>query len=126
MIVSTGIDLVEVARIARAIERTPRFRERVFTFAETAYCEARAASRWTHYAARFAAKEAAFKALGTGWSGGVAWHDAEVRRDEHGAPSLVLTNRARELFDSRGATRSHLSLSHTSEYAVAYVIFEKV
>lgn len=109
----------------RAIERTPRFAERVFTAAERAYCEARGASAWRHYAARFAAKEAAFKALGTGWAGGVAWHEAEVMRGGSGAPRLVLTGRAREVFAERGGTDAHLSLSHTDEHAIAQVIFER-
>jgi len=107
------------------LARTPRFRERVFTESERAYCDSRGANAAQHYAARFAAKEAAFKALGTGWRDGLSWHDAEVASQESGAPALVLRGHARTLFDQLGATRAHLSLSHTSEHAVAQVIFEK-
>lgn len=106
------------------LARTPRFRERVFTEAERAYCDSRGAVAAQHYAARFAAKEAAFKALRTGWRDGLSWHDIEVASNEQGAPSLQLYGHARELFDALGATHAHLSLSHTSEHAVAQVIFE--
>ena len=105
--------------------RTPRFRERVFTARERDYCDARGAASPQHYAARFAAKEAALKALGTGWSGGVGWQDVEVVNDSSGRPELVLSGTALELFRLAGATRAHLSLSHTAEHAVAQVIFER-
>ena len=110
----------------RTIERTPRFLARVFTENERAYCDARGALEVAakHYAARFAAKEAALKALGTGWSQGVAWHDVEVIASSNGAPQLFLYNRALELFDRSGATRTHISLSHTNEHAIAQVLFE--
>ena len=107
------------------LARTPRFRERVFTERERDYCEARGVASVQHYAARFAAKEAAFKALRTGWSGGLAWHHVEVVNEQNGAPVLVLHAHARELFDHMGATHAHLSLSHTHEHAVAQVVFEK-
>ncbi len=127
MIVSIGIDIIEVARVREVLGRTPRFRERVFTARERAYCDSRGGLvAAQHYAARFAAKEAALKALRTGWSGGVAWHDVEVFSHESGQPALLFHNRARELFDRSGATHAHLSLSHTSEHAVAQVILERV
>ena len=108
------------------LARTPRFRERVFTEAERAYCDSRgAAAAAQHYAARFAAKEAAFKALRTGWRGGLSWHHVEVAADDAGAPLLRLSGHARELFEQLGATHAHLSLSHTSEHAVAQVVFER-
>ncbi|HZI19072.1 MAG TPA: holo-ACP synthase [Pyrinomonadaceae bacterium] len=125
MIVSIGVDITEVARVREVLGRTPRFRERVFTEGERAYCDAKGAAAPQHYAARFAAKEAVFKALRTGWRGGLSWHDAEVSSRESGEPVLVLTGRARELFDAAGATHAHLSLSHTSEHAVAQVVFER-
>ena len=109
------------------MRRTPRFAARVFTTAERAHCDARGAGvAAQHYAARFAAKEAALKALGTGWAGGVAWQDVEVVSGEAGAPALVFHNRARTLFENRGATAAHVSLSHTSEHAVATVILERI
>src|SRR5437588_10759383 len=86
MIISIGIDIIEVRRVRETIERTPRFAERVFTDAERAYCESRGAVAAQHYAARFAAKEAALKALQTGWSGGVSWEDVEGAAKESGAP----------------------------------------
>ena len=107
------------------LARTPRFRARVFTERERAYCDSRGQNAAQHYAARFAAKEAVFKALGTGWRDGLTWHDAEVVSQESGAPSLVLGGHARALFERLGVTHAHLSLSHTSEHAVAQVIFER-
>ena len=107
------------------LARTPRFRERVFTELERAYCDSRGASRAQHYAARFAAKEAAFKALRTGWRDGLAWHHVGVDADELGAPLLRLSGHARDLFERLGATHAHLSLSHNAEHAVAQVLFER-
>ncbi|MDT5157565.1 MAG: holo-[acyl-carrier protein] synthase [Acidobacteriota bacterium] len=107
------------------LTRTPRFRERVFTDSERAYCDSRGASAAQHYAARFAAKEAVFKALQTGWRDGLSWHDSEVISTDAGAPLLRLSGHARELFAAMGATHAHLSLSHTSEHAIAQVIFEQ-
>jgi holo-[acyl-carrier protein] synthase len=125
VIVSIGIDIIEVRRVAETISRTPRFAERVFTEAERAYCESRGAAAAQHYAARFAAKEAALKALQTGWSGGISWQDVEVAAKESGAPVILFHGRARELYDASGATDAHLSIAHTTEHAVAQVILEK-
>lgn len=108
------------------LKRTPRFRVRVFTESERAYCDSRGESATQHYAARFAAKEAAMKALRTGWSGGVGWQDVEVSSRETGEPTLLLHHRAGELFCESGATRAHLSISHTARHAIAQVIFESV
>ncbi len=124
MIVSTGIDIVEVYRIRESLARTERFGERVFTAAEREYCDAKGKAAAASYAARFAAKEAMFKALKTGWSGSLAWHDVEVVNDEQGAPFLNLTGEARRMLKELGEPRVHLSLSHTSEHAVAHVILE--
>jgi len=124
MIVAIGIDIIEVARIREVLARTPRFRERVFTAAERVYCDRRGAVAAQHYAARFAAKEAALKALQTGWRGGISWQDVEVAARESGAPYLVLHGPVLELFNNSGATAAHLSLSHTTEHAIAQVILE--
>src|SRR5216684_2012524 len=126
MIVSIGVDIIEVRRVRETIERTPRFAERVFTAAERAYCESRGAVAAQHYAARFAAKEAALKALQTGWSGGIGWQDVEVSAKESGAPVISFHGRVRELYEKSGATAAHLSMSHTTEHAVAEVVLEKV
>ena len=126
MIVSIGLDIIEIRRVREVLARTPRFRERVFTERERAYCDSRGEqSAAQHYAARFAAKEAAFKAMRTGWRGPLSWHHVEVTSTEEGAPLLHLTGRARELFDALGATHAHLSISHTTEHAIAQVIFEQ-
>jgi holo-[acyl-carrier protein] synthase len=126
VIISIGIDIVEVYRISETIERTPRFVERVFTGQERAYCDARGAAAAQSYAARFAAKEACLKALQTGWRGKITWHDMEILRDEAGVPTLRLKDEAHRLFEKMGANRIHLSMSHTTDHAVAQVIFEKV
>jgi holo-[acyl-carrier protein] synthase len=125
VIVSIGIDIIEVRRVRETIERTPRFAERVFTEAERVYCDSRGAVAAQHYAARFAAKEAALKALQTGWSGGIGWQDIEVSAKESGAPVILFHGRARELYEQSGATAAHLSIAHTTEHAVAEVILEK-
>ena len=105
--------------------RTPRFAERVFTAAERAYCNGRGAVAAQHYAARFAAKEAALKALQTGWRGGISWQDVEIASRDTGAPFLILHGPVQELFEKSGATAAHLSMSHTSEHAIAEVILER-
>lgn len=125
MIISIGIDIIEVARVREVLSRTPRFSERVYTERERAYCESRGAVAAQHYAARFAAKEAVLKALRTGWSGGIAWQDIEVSALEGGAPLLVFRGRVRELYEQSGASAAHLSMSHTSEHAIAQVILER-
>ena len=125
MIISIGIDIIEVARVREVLARTPRFAERVFTAAERAYCDGRDAVAAQHYAARFAAKEAALKALQTGWRGGISWQDVEIASRDTGAPFLILHGPVQELFEKSGATAAHLSMSHTSEHAIAEVILEK-
>jgi holo-[acyl-carrier protein] synthase len=125
MIVSIGIDIIEVARIREVLTRTPRFAERVFTEAERSYCDSRGAVAAQHYAARFAAKEAALKALQTGWRGGIGWQDVEIASRESGAPYLILHGEVKTLFEKSGASAAHLSLSHTSEHAIAQVILEQ-
>jgi len=125
VIISIGIDIIEVARIREVLVRTPRFAERVFTAAERQYCDSRGAVSAQHYAARFAAKEATLKALQTGWRGGISWQDVEVASKENGAPYLIFTGQVLEVFNGFRATATHLSLSHTSEHAIAQVILER-
>jgi len=125
VIISIGIDIIEVARIREVLERTPRFIERVFTPSERAYCDSRGVVAAQHYAARFAAKEAAFKAFQTGWRGGISWHDVEIVGHESGAPHLVFHGELLARFKSLGATAAHLSISHTSQHAIAEVVLEK-
>ncbi len=126
MIVSIGIDIIEVYRIRETISRTPRFVERVFTERERAYCDAKGMAAAQSYAARFAAKEAFLKALKTGWRGKITWHDIEIVSVENNVPCLEIRGEARKILDSLGANQIHLSLSHTTEHAVAQVILEKI
>jgi holo-[acyl-carrier protein] synthase len=125
VIISIGVDIIEVRRVRETIERTPRFAERVFTSAERAYCESCGVVASQHYAARFAAKEAALKALQTGWSGGISWQDIEVTAKASGAPLISFHGKALELYQQTGATAAHLSIAHTTEHAIAEVILEK-
>jgi len=124
MIVGTGVDIVETSRIRRVFERHgERFARRLFTPGEIAYCE-RFKNKAERYAARFAVKEAAFKALGTGWREGVRWLDVEVTHHPSGKPELVLKGRAQELAQTLGVTHTAVSISHADRYAMAQVIFE--
>src|SRR5213082_3145851 len=124
MIVGSGIDIAEVPRIAQAIVRFgERFVRRVFTDGEIRYCDSKA-NRVERYAARFAAKEAAMKALGTGWNRGVRWRDIEVRRQPGGRPTLVFSGKAAEFAAGLGANHFALSLTHTASEAIAQVILE--
>ena len=124
MIVAIGIDLVEISRIEEVFARRgDRFRSRVFTDGEITYCERRA-SKLASYAARFAAKEAAMKALGTGWSDGVGWMDVEVVSEQNGAPVLRLQGRALERMHEIGARKAHVSLTHSGNLAIAQVLLE--
>ncbi|MGB8583784.1 MAG: holo-[acyl-carrier-protein] synthase [Candidatus Sulfotelmatobacter sp.] len=124
MIVGTGIDIAEVPRIRKAIERFgDRFLRRVFTPAEILYCDSKA-NRAERYAARFAAKEAAMKAIGTGWNHGVRWRDCEVTRMPGGRPTLTFHGKAAEFAAKLGMKHAALSLSHTAEQAIAQVILE--
>lgn len=125
MIISIGIDIIEVHRVREVMARTPRFVERVYTTQERAYCDGRGVVAAQHYAARFAAKEAVLKALQTGWAGGIAWQDIEVAAKDSGAPILLFHGRVRELYEESGASAAHLSISHTTEHAIAQVILEK-
>ena len=124
MIVGIGIDVAEVKRIRAVIEsQGERFLRRVFTVEEVAYCE-KFKNKYERYAGRFAAKEAAMKALGTGWSRGVRWVDVEVVRARGGRPILELKGEARKVADRLGVKNIALSMTHTVEQAIAQVIFE--
>ena len=124
MIAGIGVDLVHVPRIRQAIERwQERFLERVFTADEIAYARRRRDPA-EHLAARFAAKEAALKALGTGLSMGVRWREVEVRRARGEPPRLALSGRTAALGAARGVRVLHVSLTHDGEYALAQVLAE--
>jgi len=124
MIIGSGIDMVEIRRIQRSIDRYGRrFLDRVFTGAEQAYCQRKRNSAES-FAARFAAKEAGAKALGTGISYGVSWLEIEVVREPSGRPSLQFHGRAAKIAAQMGFARAALSLTHTAELAAASVVLE--
>ena len=124
MIVGTGVDLAEVPRIQASIGRLgEKFIQRIFTPAEIAYVE-RKANRYERYAARFAAKEAGMKAIGTGWRRGVTWQDFEVANLPSGKPTLLLHGAAARFALKLGVKNISLSLTHTAELGMAHVILE--
>jgi len=124
MILGTGVDLAEVDRIRASVERFgAKFVQRVYTAAEIAYVE-RKANRFERYAARFAAKEAGMKAIGTGWRHGVTWHDFEVANLPSGRPTLRLSGMAARVAEKMGVRNISLSLTHTAELGMAHVILE--
>jgi holo-[acyl-carrier protein] synthase len=124
MIVGMGIDIAEVRRIQAVIEaQKERFLRRVYTQEEVTYCE-QFKNKYERYAGRFAVKEAAMKALGTGWSRGVRWVDVEVVRQRAGRPTLALKGVAKKIADELGVKHIAVSITHTAEQALAQVIFE--
>lgn len=124
MILGSGVDLCEVPRIEASIARYGnRFLERIFTAREIAYAN-RKANRFERFAARFAAKEAGMKALGTGWTGGITWRDFEVVNLPSGRPTLTFHGRAAEIAGKLGVRHVALSLTHTKDQAMAMVILE--
>lgn len=126
-IVSLGLDLTQIERLAEAESRRgERFLARLFTPAERAYCERRAARRHTHYAGRFAVKEAVMKALGTGWTSGVRWLDIEVVRAPGGPPTLALHGETAEIARRRGIDRWHVTITHDAGIAAAVVVAESL
>jgi holo-[acyl-carrier protein] synthase len=124
MVLGLGTDLVETRRVQQSIDRFgERFLERIFTAGEIAYC-IRKKNSAESFAARFAAKEAGAKALGTGISRGVSWKEFEVKREASGRPSLHLSGRAGELAGAMGVKRIQLSLTHSRDLAMAVVVAE--
>jgi holo-[acyl-carrier protein] synthase len=125
MIIGIGVDIVEIERFGGAMERSgEKLVLRLFTPDEQRYCRGHR-DPVPHFAARFAAKEAVFKALGTGWAKGVAWLDVEVQKDPREAPRIVLHGEAERLCRARGVCNVHLSLSHSDHSVVAMVILEQ-
>jgi holo-[acyl-carrier protein] synthase len=121
-ILGIGTDIVECLRIAQMIERHgDLFINRVFTPRETEYCLARKAST-QHFAGRWAAKEAALKAMGTGWTREIRWVDVEIRNDDSGRPTIALGGAARELCEQLGLAEMLISISHCRHYATAYAL----
>ena len=124
MIAGLGIDIIEVERVATRISNEAGFRELVFSKKEIDYCETKT-DKFVRYAARFAAKEAFFKALGTGWAEGTAFNEVEITNDDAGKPELSLLGTTRKSLAAQGIIRISLSLSHLKTIASAVVIIEK-
>jgi holo-[acyl-carrier protein] synthase len=122
MIIGIGTDIAEVPRIAKSIENKS-FKEKVFSAAEIAYCDSKT-NKAESYTARFAAKEAFFKALGTGWRGGMAFNEVEVWNDELGKPSLNILGTTAEIIKEKNIKIIHISLSHIKDVAMATVVLE--
>jgi holo-[acyl-carrier protein] synthase len=123
MIYGIGTDIIEVGRIEKVMGRDIGFREKIFTSGEIAYCETMK-YKYENYAARFSAKEAFMKAIGTGWRFGIRFADIEVYHDEFGKPLIRLYGKAEELVKIEGISKIHVSLSHVKEIATAIVIVE--
>jgi len=124
MIIGIGIDLIEIERVSVKISRKKGFKEFVFSKKEMAYCEKKA-SKFEHYAARFAAKEAFFKAIGTGWVKRTHFNEVEITHDETGKPLLVLRGETKKTLSALGITNILVSLTHLKTIASAVVIVEK-
>jgi holo-[acyl-carrier protein] synthase len=124
MIAGVGIDMIEVERVATNIGKDAGFKELVFSQHEIAYCETKA-NKFEHYAARFAAKEAFFKAMGTGWMSGTAFNEIEIINDESGKPEIHLLGNSAIAINKSGAIKISVSLSHLKTFASAVVIIEK-
>jgi holo-[acyl-carrier protein] synthase len=122
MIIGLGTDIAEVHRIAKSIENNS-FKEKVFSKAEIEYCDTKV-NKAESYTARFAAKEAFFKALGTGWRGGMSFKEVEVWNDELGKPTLNILGNTAEILKERNIKKIHISLSHIKDVAMATVILE--
>jgi len=124
MILGVGIDLVEVERVGTKISRTRGLREKLFTEKEISYCETKK-NKAQNYAARFAAKEAFLKALGTGWRKGLHFTDIEIIPDKLGKPEIVLSGKARQMASEKGIANIQVSLTHLKEYASAVVTLSR-
>ena len=124
MIFGIGTDIIEVGRMERHMKANSGLREKLFTAREQAYADNKATT-YQHYAARFAAKEAFFKALGTGYRYGMAFHEIEVVNDELGKPIIHTHGKVKEYIENEGVQHIHLSISHVKEMASAFVVLEK-
>jgi len=124
MILNTGVDIIEVERIKEVLEKFgERFLKRIYTEREVAYCESFNATKYVHYAARFAAKEAFSKAIGTGITQGFKFNEIGIRNEASGKPVLELTG---DLAEKWGNYKVHISLSHTKENSIAFVVMEEI
>lgn len=125
MIFGIGTDIIEVERMKIELEKVQKLREKLFTPDEIEYCEQKK-NKAQHYAARFCAKEALFKAFGTGWRNGFAFHEIEVVNDDQGKPYFNCSGNVLEFIKSENLSNIHLSITHIKELANAFVIIEKL
>ena len=123
MIKGIGTDIVEIKTIEKSILQSKRFKERVYTNNEIEYCEKKP-NKFQHYAARFAAKEAVMKALGTGWDQGIQWKHIEVLNEPNGKPIILIRDKAKELTNKNEINDIYISLSHCENYATAFVVIQ--
>ncbi|MBN2858052.1 MAG: holo-ACP synthase [Candidatus Delongbacteria bacterium] len=123
MIVGIGTDIIEVARVKKSIETINGFKEKIFSSDEIRYCESKR-NKYEHYAGRFAAKEAYFKAIGTGWRNGLAFNEIHILNDHLGKPVIILSGKAMEQCEKSGVTNKQVSISHLKDIASAFVIIE--
>ncbi len=123
MVIGIGLDIVEIRRITHALQNGQTMMKRVFTPKEILYCS-QYKNQFQHFAGRFAAKEAALKALGTGWQKGIRWKDVEITNGGMGKPELTFYGRAEDFFAKSGSQRVLLSITHATDYAVAMVVLE--
>jgi holo-[acyl-carrier protein] synthase len=122
-IIGHGIDIVETSRIRKLVEEHgDHFLNRVFTPTEQRYCAANSKRYFEHLAGRFAAKEAVLKVLGTGWRGGIAWTDIEIRPEPSGQPKVSLSGESQRIASELGITQWHISISHIETHATASAI----
>jgi len=124
VIFGIGTDIIEVKRVEKMVAKGRQYLETIFTEKEMDYCEAKA-RRSEHYAARYAAKEAILKALGTGWRGGLAYSDIEITNEELGKPQVFVRGEVKVFFDHHQIQQTSISLSHTKEIAIAFIVLEK-
>jgi len=124
LVFGIGTDIIEIQRVADKLRRTGSLKKRIFTPREIAYCESKAKSA-QHFAARFAAKEAFLKAIGTGWSRGYRFIDIEILNNERGKPELLVQGKVKDCCRENGITGFHVTLSHSRDLAKAVVVLEK-
>ncbi|MBN2788773.1 MAG: holo-ACP synthase [Candidatus Delongbacteria bacterium] len=123
MIFGIGTDIIQIHRVQKSIETIPGFTEKIFSATEIEYCQTKK-NKYEHFAARFAAKEAFFKAIGTGWRGGLAFSEIEINNDDLGKPFIKLYGRSKIFAEENKFERIHLSMTHIQELAQAFVIIE--
>jgi len=123
VIFGIGTDIVEVKRVEKMVAKGRQYLETIFTENEMDYCDTKA-GKSEHYAARYAAKEAVLKALGTGWRGGFAYSDIEITNEELGKPQVFVRGKVRNFFEHHQIQQTSISLSHTKEIAIAVIILE--